>query len=35
MEAATEAVARLDDFRRHEGEILIADIMKRVDRIES
>ncbi len=34
MEAATEAVTRLDDFRRHEGEILIADIMKRVDRIE-
>ncbi|MDE6482617.1 MAG: YicC family protein [Rikenellaceae bacterium] len=34
MEATQEAVARLDDFRLHEGGILIADIMERVDRIE-
>ena len=34
MEATGEAIERLDDFRKHEGGILIADIMKRVDRIE-
>lgn len=34
MKATEEAVARLDDFRRHEGAILMADIMKRVDAIE-
>ncbi len=34
MEAVKEALARLDDFRLHEGAILIADIMNRVDSIE-
>ena len=34
LEAVETAVARLDDFRRQEGAILIADLLRRVDKIE-
>ena len=34
LEAAAEAVARLDEFRKQEGAILIADLLHRVELIE-
>ena len=34
LAAAGEAVARLDDFRLQEGATLIADLLRRVDKIE-
>lgn len=34
LEAAGEALEHLDHFRKHEGEILMADIMGRIDKIE-
>lgn len=34
MSAVEQAIEQLDNFRKHEGAILIADIMKRVDNIE-
>ena len=34
LAAAEEAVARLDDFRLQEGATLIADLLRRVDKIE-
>ncbi len=34
MEATGEALEQLDLFRKHEGKVLIADIMNRVDKIE-
>jgi len=35
MQAAQEAVTRLDAFRTQEGATLIADLLRRVDRIET
>lgn len=35
LEAAAEAVERLDDFRRQEGATLIADLLQRVGKIEA
>jgi len=35
MQAAQEAVSRLDAFRTQEGATLIADLLRRVDRIET
>ncbi|MBP3482335.1 MAG: YicC family protein [Alistipes sp.] len=35
MQAVGEATARLDAFRRQEGATLIADLLKRIDRIEA
>ncbi len=35
MEAVEQALAHLDEFRMQEGAILIADLLKRIDRIEA
>ena len=35
VEAVRQATARLDEFRSQEGEILIADLLRRVDKIEA
>ena len=35
MEAVEQALAHLDEFRTQEGAILIADLLKRIDRIEA
>ena len=35
MEAVGQALAHLDEFRTQEGAILIADLLKRIDRIEA